>query len=346
MNRILLIQLRQVGDVILTTPIAHILKKERPETRVAFLTESPNHHLLANNPYIDEIIVTKRKDGIWRTVKTIWGLRRRRFDAVLDFMANPRSAQLVFGSGAPIRISYPKKGRGRLYTHQVPPTDGYAVTYKKSLLQPLGITSDWLRPEIFLTPAERESGQKLRRELQSRPDQRIVTVDPSHRRATRRWPEAHFGELCRLLAEKLALLPIVLWGPDERPVAEAVAKASQGRAVIAPPTDLRESAALTAAADVHVGNCSAPRHIAVAVETPSFTILGSTSRGWAYPSDRHANVRSGIDCQPCNKNHCDIGIICLNEYRPESAYEAFFTWTRNELGWEVSRDPNPPPMRR
>lgn len=333
MNRILLIQLRQVGDVILTTPIAHILKQALPEARISFLTESPSHHLLAHNPYIDEVIVTKRKDGLWPTLRTIWQLRRRRFDAVLDFMSNPRSAQLAFGSGAAMRISYPKKGRGRLYTHQVNPTDGYAVTYKKSLLQPLGITSDWLRPEIFLTTAERESGRRLRRELQHRPGQRMVTVDPSHRRATRRWPEAHFGELCRLMAENLGLLPVVLWGPGERPVAEAVVKGSQGRAVLAPPTDLRESAALAATADAHVGNCSAPRHIAVAVDTPSFTILGSTSGGWAYPSPRHAYVRKGLDCQPCNKNSCNIGIICLSEYQPERAYEAFLTWTREVLGW-------------
>jgi ADP-heptose:LPS heptosyltransferase len=333
MKRILIIQLRQVGDVVLTTPIAHILKNACPQTRVAFLTESPNHHLLAHNPHIDEVIVTRRKDGLWRTLGTIWRLRRRRFDAVLDFMANPRSAQLALGSGAPMRISYPKKGRGRLYTHQIVPTDGYAVTYKKSLLKPLGITSDWLRPEIFLTPTERRQGQTLRRNLQKNNDQRVVTIDPSHRRATRRWPAEHFGEMCRLLAEHQGILPVVLWGPDEKPVAEAVARASQGRAVVAPPTDLRESAALIKAADAHVGNCSAPRHMAVAVDTPSFTILGSTSRGWAYPSKRHATVRKGVECQPCNQNHCDIGIICLTTYHPETAFSEFSKWSREVLGW-------------
>jgi ADP-heptose:LPS heptosyltransferase len=333
MKRILIIQLRQVGDVVLTTPIAHILKKALPQTRVTFLTESPSHRLLTHNPHIDDIIVTRRRDGIWQTLKTIWHLRRSRFDAVLDFMANPRSAQLAFGSGAPMRISYPKRGRGLLYTHQIKPTDGYAVTYKKSLLAPLAITSDWLKPEIFLTPAEQDWGKQLRRELQDRPDQRVITVDPSHRRATRRWPADHFGGLCRLLADRLGLLPIVLWGPDEKEVAVAVGKASGGKALVAPPTDLRQSAALTAAADAHLGNCSAPRHIAVAVDTPSFTILGATSLGWAYPAVQHANVRRGIDCQPCNQNHCDIGIICLEEYQPETAYQAFATWVDEVLGW-------------
>jgi ADP-heptose:LPS heptosyltransferase len=333
MKRILIIQLRQVGDVVLTTPIAHILKSALPRTQVTFLTESPSHHLLAHNPHIDEVIVTRRKDGLWQTLKTIWRLRRSRFDVVLDFMANPRSAQLAFGSGTPMRISYPKRGRGRMYTHQVQPTDGYAVTYKKSLLQPLGITSDWLKPEIFLTPAEQEWGRRLGRELRIRPDQRIVTVDPSHRRATRRWPASSFGKLCQLMADRLGLLPVVLWGPEERSVAASVVAASRGTALVAPPTDLRQSAALTAAADAHVGNCSAPRHIAVAVNTPSFTILGATSLGWAYPAAQHANARSGIDCQPCNQNHCDIGIVCLSEYRPETAYQALATWMEEVLGW-------------
>jgi ADP-heptose:LPS heptosyltransferase len=333
MERVLLIQLRQLGDVLLTTPLAHILKSELPEMRVYFLTESPCHQLLAHNPHIDEVIVTRRNDGVWQTLRTIWRLRRMRFDAVLDLMANPRSAQLTFGSGAPLRISHPKKGRGRLYTHQVKPTHGYSVIYKKGLLEPLGITSDWLRPEIFLTQMEREWGHRLRHELQTHPSQRVVTIDPTHRRATRRWPAERFGALCRQIAERLDILPVVLWGPDELPVAESVAKASNGRAKIAPPTDLRQSAALIAAADAHIGNCSAPRHIAVAVETPSFTVLGSTGYGWAYPSEMHKNVRRGIDCQPCNRNTCDIGIICLSEYDPRDAFRAFNSWSREVLGW-------------
>jgi heptosyltransferase-2/heptosyltransferase-3 len=332
MNHILIIQLRQVGDVVLTTPIARIIKTARPGTRVAFLTESPSDQLLRGNPYIDDLIISNRKDGLWGTLKMAARLRRRKFDALVDYMSNPRSALLSFGSRAPIRVSYPKKMRGMLYTHQVAPHDGYAVDYKKDLLTPLSIQSDWRRPEIFLSDEEKGWGYSLREQLLAGA-RRLITVDPSHRRATRRWPARHYGRLCRLIGDRFQARAVVLWGPGEESVAAEVVASSGRQAVLAPATDLRQSASLTAAADAHLGNCSAPRHIAVAVGTPSFTILGATSLGWAFPSPKHANISRGLACQPCNLNHCEIGIICLADFPAEKVFQDFAEWVQGELGW-------------
>ncbi len=332
----LLIQLRQIGDVVLTTPVARILKEARPGCRVAFLTERPSDQLLRGNPWIDEIILNDRRAPWWGTLGLGVALRRRRFDAVLDFMGNPRSALLTFLSGAPTRISYPAPGRGLLYTHRVAPTRDYAVEIKKRLLLPLGITSDLGRPEIHLTKEERDRARRLRRDLLGGAPGRLVTVDPTHRRATRRWPAGHYGALCRLAADHLGVVPVVLWGPGERPVAEEVAAASKGAARVAPATGLRDMAALIAAADLHVGNCSAPRHIAVAVGTPTFTVLGSTSAGWTYPGPDHTQVALGLECQPCNRNRCDRGLACLEDLAPERVFGELRAWTCSALGWEVS----------
>ncbi len=334
-ERFLLIQLRQIGDVVLTTPIARILKEARPGCRVAFLTERPSDQLLRGSPHIDEILINDRRGSWADTLRLARDLRRRRFDVVLDFMGNPRSAILAFLSWAPVRVSYPARGRGVLYTHRVPHTRAYAVEIKKRLLSPLGIASDLDRPEVHLTREERDRARRLREELLGGTPGRLVTVDPTHRRATRRWPAGHYGRLCRLAAEHLGAVPVVLWGPGERPVAEEVAAASAGAARVAPATGLREMAALIGAADLHLGNCSAPRHIAVAVGTPTFTVLGSTSPGWTHPGPEHTHVALGLECQPCNRNRCDRGLACLEELAPEGVFEELRAWARSTLGWEV-----------
>ena len=113
--RYLVVQLRQIGDVVLTTPIPRILKEERPGCHVSFLTESPSHRLLEGNPFIDEVIVGRRQDRWWETLRTGLRLRSRRFDAVLDFMANPRSAILARLTEAPARISYRRRWRQSSY---------------------------------------------------------------------------------------------------------------------------------------------------------------------------------------------------------------------------------------
>jgi ADP-heptose:LPS heptosyltransferase len=337
MKNFLLIQLRQIGDVVLTTPIARIIKEALPDSRVTFLTEGPSLSLLQNNPYIDEIIVSDRKDGFIGTLKTVFKLYRRKFDVIIDSMSNPRSAVLAFGSRAPLRIAYRKKWRGIMYTHQIKPASPYAADYKKDLLTPLGISSQWNRPEIFLSPEEINWGQRLREQLIRPGHDHLVTIDPSHRRYTRRWPASSFGVFCQLLADRYNATPVVLWGPGERPLAAEVVSVSKDNAVLAPYTDLRQSAALTAAADLHMGNCSAPRHIAVAVKTPSFTILGATSYGWTHPDYNHTDVSLGIECQPCNQNHCDIDIACLKGFTAEMVFEKFVSWSEDVLQWRQIR---------
>lgn len=331
----LVIQLRQIGDVVLTTPIPHILKEERPGCRVTFLTEAPSHRLLEGNPHIDRVLLSDRKGGWRKTLALGRELRRERFDAVLDFMGNPRSAILSFLSSTPVRVSYPVKGRGILYTHRIRPRDGYAVDYKRDLLGALGIRSAWNRPEIFLSPGEREKARSLREVLLEDGPGRLVTVDPTHRRDTRRWPGAHYGALCAALPARLGARAAVLWGPGEEEDAEAVVAASGGAAVKVPATTLREMAALIGEADLHVGNCSAPRHVAVAVGTPTFTVLGSTSGGWRYPGPEHVDVALGLPCQPCNSAQCSRDRACLRDLSPEQVLRELQRFAAEVLGWEL-----------
>ncbi|MDF1554276.1 MAG: glycosyltransferase family 9 protein [Deferrisomatales bacterium] len=332
-TNLLVIQLRQIGDVVLTTPIPHILKAAWPGCRVTFLTERPSDQLLGGNPYIDEVLVSNRK-GTWRdTLQLAAELRERRFDYVLDFMANPRSAILSFLSGARARVSCQGGVRGVFYTLRVKPKDGYASEYKSSVLVSIGIESEWNRPEIFLTVAEKLGALALRDHLLKPGANRLVTVDPSHRRATRRWPARHYGELCAALYGRLGALPVVLWGPGEEALAEEVVGASEGTALKAPLTALREMAALIGAADLHVGNCSAPRHIAVAVGTPSFTVLGATSSGWTHPATEHADLALGLSCQPCNSNTCERGFACLEDLAAERVFGELSAWANSCLGW-------------
>ncbi|GAB4265074.1 MAG: glycosyltransferase family 9 protein [Deferrisomatales bacterium] len=332
-RNLLVIQLRQIGDVVLTTPIPRILKEELPGCRVAFLTEAPSHELLRENPWIDRVLVHARRGGAAHQLALARRLRRERYDAVLDFMANPRSALLAYLSGAPVRVSYPVRGRGLLYTHRVAPELGYPVAYKKSLLGALGIRSGRDRPEIHLTDDELRWGRELRARLLGGRPGRLVTVDPTHRRPSRRWPEDHWGRLAAGVADRAGARPVILWGPGEEAAAEEVLAHAGGRAVRAPRLTLRRLASLIAAADLHLGNCSAPRHIAVAVGTPSFTVLGSSSGDWTHPAPEHAHLALGLGCQPCKHRECPRGTACLVELEPSRVLDRLLEWAGNTLGW-------------
>ena len=87
-RKIHVIQLRRIGDVLLTTPAVEVLKANFPDAKLHFLVERPCHEVLNGNPFIDEVLVYERD----KPLKWIREVRKRRYDLVVDFLSNPRSA--------------------------------------------------------------------------------------------------------------------------------------------------------------------------------------------------------------------------------------------------------------
>lgn len=332
-KRILVCQLRQLGDVVLATPALELLRHRYPNAVIDFFTESKCVPLLAGNPNVNHVwgLNKKQLKPMWREVAWYWKVARSQYDLVVDFQQLPRCRWVVAFSGAPVRLSYSPPWYTRaLYTHWAEPIrTGYAAQCKASVLAPLGIEWNGEKPRIYLSCTERSAARAFLSELGLLPEHCLITLDPTHRQETRRWPLAHYAELVRLLCEArpdVRILP--LWGPGEEKeiheLAAAVASGKNFSAQLLLPQkmlDLREMAAVLACARLHVGNCSAPRHMAVAVDTPTCVVRGSTSDEWTYPSAEHCTVSAGLECQPCNLNHC-AHKNCLVGLRPQEVVGA------------------------
>lgn len=324
-RKVLVCQLRQIGDVVLMTPVLELLKKRYPDAEVHVLTEKKCVPVLEHNPFLDKIWAIDKK-----ALSTLWGevgyyrrVAAEGFDLVVDLQQTPRCRWVVFFSRARVRLTHTPPWYTRwLFTHWTAPEKAYASAMKAAVLAPLGITWQGERPLIALTPEEEEDARVHLASLGLLPGQTLVAVDATHRRETRRWPVAHYARLLDLAAAARPDLRFqLLFGPGEEGVVDAITAASTRPEHILPAgrmLSLREMAACIRHASMLVGNCSAPRHIAVAVGTPTLTIQGATSSGWVFPAPEHGWIAHDIACRPCNRNSCDIGIRCLTDLLPET----------------------------
>lgn len=337
-KKILVCQLRQLGDVILTTPSIELLKRRYPNAELHLLTEKKCVPLLENNPFIDKIWSLDKKalSSLVKEIQWYWKVTRTKFDLVVDFQQLPRCRWVVALSGAPVRISYtPPWYTKLLYTHSIKPLDGYAAMSKASVLQLLNIYWNGEYPHIYLTQEEKISARQLLTLLGLKPNHHLITIDPTHKKDTRRWPITHYTELLQLIVNSnpnIYFLP--LWGPGEyKDIQKLTNISGLTEHILFPNTmlNLREMSACINEAVLHIGNCSAPRHIAVAVNTPSFTILGSTSSAWTYPSSNHRHIHSNLHCQPCNNNTCNISTQCLKLVTPQKAAQAILPFLQQLL---------------
>jgi ADP-heptose:LPS heptosyltransferase len=316
--RILVVQFRMIGDVLLSTPVLRALRQHYPQSYIAFCTEPGPAGVLKNNPFIDAILLHPRPATWWQEFQFLLHVRQSRFDLVIDLMGNPRSAFLTYISGARQRLAFARFPRSLCYTIRVDhqhEVQGYTVSKRLRLLEPLGIRATDLSLSLTSTQEDRQAVQQFLSAHRITPDDLLICMDPTSYVRTREWPGDNFSQLTDLLSERLGARVCLLWGPGEQEKVQAIAAAARCQPILHPPWELTHVAALLARADLFVGCSSAPMHIAVSQQTPTLTILGATPRvNWVPPMSQHRAVFADLPCQPCNKNHCSLPLhlACLH----------------------------------
>lgn len=304
--KILLVQLRQLGDILLTTPCIREIKRAWPDASIDFLAHPMGRLVLDGNPYLDQILTYDPK-GNWREEwKLLRTLRRRGYDCALDFMYNPRSALYTRCSGAGRRLAFASR-RAAFFTEivaQSPSEIEYIVTEKFRYLRQLNIAPVSEALDLPWFAADARCAQDF---FASSPDLekaplRIV-LSPTHRRVERQWPVDRYAKLADRLQREWGAAVVWIWGPGEEDFVRQVQSLAREPTYLAPRTSFRELAALIAQCDLFVGNSNGPSHVAVAVETASLQIHGPTyAKTWCpdrpphralqavTPSERHGPI--------------------------------------------------------
>jgi heptosyltransferase-1 len=130
----------------------------------------------------------------------------------------------------------------------------------------------------------------------------------------KRWPPERFGELASFLRDACGLTPVVLWGPGEEGLADAVIAASSNAAVAAPATGVADLVALARASAIVISGDTGPLHIATAVGTPSVSLFGPTDPDRNGPYAEDDAVVSRYDSCGCHYDRkCHETPWCLGE---------------------------------
>lgn len=315
--KILIIQLRRIGDVIVTTPVIDALRAAFPEARIDFLVESDGAPVLRNNPGLNEAVVFDRKNFL----RHLMDIRARGYDWALDFMNNPRTAQIVLASGAALRAGFRAPFWEFVYTHRVAraAVPQYNVQHKFDLLRALGLTPPAVQwPKIYLEEADFTRARAWWEEKGLGRFSQRVGLAPTHRHAVRRWPLEKFAGVAERLLSAPDRALIVFCGPGEEGYIAPLLSRFPERVYAIPRLALRESAALLSLCDALATNDSGAMHLAVSVGTPTVTVYGPTSHVNWNPGPPHRRVLArGLACLGCNLDRCPYAHECMAWVSPD-----------------------------
>lgn len=312
-RRVLVVKLRYIGDVLLSTPVFRGLRQAFPAAATTALVNAGTEEVLLHHPDVDEVFLVDRlraKTGSWARcwadeLRLVRRLREARFDLALDLTDGDRAAFLTWASGARVRVGFNREGRfrGRAYHRIVPAWSGprHAVEAHLEALRALGLQVRAVAPTLSLPPEAEAAAEDLLARKRVARDRDLVLIHPGARWWFKAWPAERFAALADGIEEELGAQVLIAGGPGDVAAAESIRRQMRHPAVsLAGETSVLQLAAVLKRCRLFVGNDNGPMHIAAAVGTPVVALFGPTDPAeWGPWGEGHIVLHKGLDCREC-----------------------------------------------
>jgi len=336
-ERVLLLRLSSIGDVIHAIPAFHALREALPEAEFGWAVEraaAPLIHRLPGLDHVHELDVQYWRGALfnpatWRAGRAaLREIRARNYDIAIDLQGLWKSAVLARLSAAhALGMATPdlrERGARHLYHSQAPATNAQAHVTERGLRLAAAVcpgvrgAPHW--PKLASDDDMRVVEQRLTAAGVSRP----ILIHSAANWASKQYPEPAWAEVGRGINDATGRPVLWIWGPGEEDRATRLADMAGPGNQVCFRTELPELAALMRQAQLVVGGDSAPLHLAVACGAPVVALFGPTDPARLGPLDRADRVVvRRLECSHCHRRKCPLGTNeCLDSISPDEIVRA------------------------
>ncbi len=333
---ILIIQLGDIGDAVLTLPLIESVYQAFPGRPILLCVREHARDLMEDIPHVHQVLsVNKQK----RTLKNemihqlgfIKALRKHRPAVAIELRTGTRGAVIAGLSGATTRIArYANDGtlwRNRLFTHLVRPTreyGQYAAAHHLNIVAPWGFRQKDPKPRIMAGARRRKRAEAIFRKARVPMNKPLVAVHPFSLWRYKEWQVSEMASLLDRIQGEHHLSVLVTGAPNERERARRLVEKCRIKPYnLTGETQIGDMPAVLLACALFIGVDTAALHIAAAVGIPTVGIFGPSSWiNWAPRGGNHLIVKKGLACQPCSQKGCDgsESSRCLKELTTNEVY--------------------------
>lgn len=335
-RRLLVVRLDNVGDVVLLTPALRALRAALPDAHVTLLASPAGEQVgPLLRPWVDEVIGVR---SLWQDVSgalpfdparefaLIHQMAAGAYDAAVissSFSQSPHPpAYACYLAGIPIRAALSPDFAGGVLSHPVPPTpDGtHQADRGLALVTALGAPS--VGKDLALRVPAEAAVTATRTLADAGVTGGFCVAAPGASCPSRRYDPDRFVRVVAQLAAQTARPVVVVGGPREVELAQAVASAP-AVVSIAGQTSVPELAAVIDRAAVVIANNSAPLHLAEALDRPVVALYSGAERESEFRPRRAPLrlLRRPTACTPCRTFACPYQLECL-DLDPEDVVRA------------------------
>lgn len=317
-NKILVIRIDRIGDVLLSTPAIRAVRETFPAAEISLLVSAYTKDLVVDSPDIDKLL--------------IYGQDRvsSNYDLAFALHSGLRQNYLTFTSGARIRVGYTGWGGGFFLTRKLVDDREKRIRHEvESALEvvgSIGCTTQDKSLRISVTKEGEEFAEEYLQQHQFNKEDIIVVVHPGARQDYIRWEKRGFAAVAdRLIKEEKAKV-ILIASRSEQQLMEEVVSLMREKPFFAIGLSLAQLVSLIKRCRLFIGNSTGPMHIAAALKVPVVAIFGNihpldSYQEWGPWGEGHIVVSRNLNCSDCHPSDCKT-FDCLQLISAEEVLEA------------------------
>jgi heptosyltransferase-2 len=310
-ERILVIMMGGIGNMIFLTPAVKALRKTCPGSRLTFLLGPYGaEKVIEGGGLMDEKIIVdfKKYGGIRGMLRLVRKLRKQDFSLSIAATGTNwmKTGLLCYLAGIRYRLGERFKRSLSFYNLEVPFDENiHEVEANIRMIERLGIKVEDKSLSIHVSPEDRNFARAVFSE-NNLVGQSVIGMHPGsgvHQAKFKRWPKERFAGLADRLSDDYQASVIIFGGRDEVDLGRDISGLmTKTPLLMTGKTTLSQAAALIEKCRLFISNDSGLMHVACSVRTPTVGLYGPTDYKKTGPwSDCGLMVRKELDCSPCYK---------------------------------------------
>jgi lipopolysaccharide heptosyltransferase I len=329
MNRLLIVKLSSLGDVLHALPVVKSIKQGLPHLSIGWVIRERCAGLLLGNDFLDDVYVIPNKPSIKALWKLRQTLRRKKYDTAFDMQGLLLSGVITALSGAPRRVGLNRNREMNAVFLSEPTIEGklpltHAVDVQLGFRGAAGLPPIDELPEVtYLAVREADWLQTVKSRFN---DEKIVVLNVGASTIYKRWPNQRWIELANALTEQHFHV-VLTAGPTEADDADRIAAEITRKALLTNLGGITNSdqlATILRHSNLVITGDTGPLHMAASVGTPTIALFGPTDPRLTGPyGKQHKVIWKQLSCSPCFRHPtCNGRVDCLTSISADEVLES------------------------